>query len=396
MAVCSTLCPIFMNQPPIIGSSPEGINFRQIAEDALARYGVQTSRDANNHQRLPADKIELVAKKIRVRLAGFDYSGDLIDPSQDLQDVIDLEAPFADWVNDLHTAVAAAKLDPSLRETVSGLTPQMREVMDGFRDNGGLSSRYPLEKMEYIHKNGLIAMIELEAKAGIHILIGAITSLSRTRWSDANEHRPFSNFGFQDVVTGDEARDRDSLRNLAETSIYVVRSTVVRDMQSAFIARQLEQKRIVLQEELRYAQMQRMGAASRGKGMLYEIAKAQEHRFATAHIGTVRYKNGAEQWDNGPSIGFNAGMKNVGPMRGSAIEFDPVNPSDIHDNASDARLKFSAYMWTLEDGIKALIGPKGTAIMKGHDPSLIKDENDRFITAFNSWLHDRHTTHEHW
>jgi hypothetical protein len=365
---------------------PHDPDLRQLAAAAIADLEAE---ERAKHSRLNEDDLRLV-DQMRVRFAGFTAQGErMIDVTPDLLRIQQLTAYYTKWVTDLQAAVANARQDPQRRAATSGLTPEMREVMDRYAIQGGLSTSYSTEKLQYILDNGFIVLVELEVREKL-ILIGLNSCLSRTPWSTAEApENPFAKFGFEDVIAGRGQDDR-AIFNLAEDGLYACQTAVVPNTNCKVVSEQLQHEGVELPDDKKDKNMLRLGVASLAKYAAYAVASAERmgNEYATSDIGGLQWRDEADSLFNGPGFGINGWMKLVGRHGHPAIQFDPDDASvsgPRDKKPSQASLWFHAHGGKLINGIATL---KHTLASKGHPMARIEQEIRTFTRSMQKSIAD--------
>lgn len=330
------------------------------------------------HARLDDEELMAVVGRMRIRLAGFDFAIQPIEPDDDLDMLARLEASFTKWISSIQTAAAGGDgLDKD------NLNPEMRRQMDFFHINGGHTSEYSPEQRRFLLERGLVALIELEVRKGVHVAVGALSGLSRNPWTDEGPlFEPFPQFDLRDLHIDPE--EQGSLRELAGQSFLTCRSTVLPSTDHPLVREQLKMKREELPEELENQPLRRMGLAAHAKAVMLGIAQKFNDagkqkstnrpptRFVTSNIATLFYGDSPDGFANMPSTKFNDWMRSVGWRKKFKMTLD---------ERSRLRLRLQALMGPLFDGTKALIGPRGIASLKGHSIDLVEKEIRKWYDA---------------
>lgn len=334
---------------PPLTLPPESVRHLTPA-DVRAMLQMESRRPRRNHEPLPFELQQMVNRRIRVRLAGFNGAGNKIHPKDDIEVYQDLEYPTVSWRD---RVIENASLDePKDR---FGLNKKQYEAIAHFHNNGGHASRLNQQQIEHVLKHGTIAFVEYVGENGACLPLASVSTLMPIPCSikkrDAKKH-VFPNLDIRQLLFPTDELLEENI-NRAPHTIALYRSTVREKISIEVLQAErtgqsfLDDNRGKIPKELIGLSLRRLGLAARGKFELFKLALDVGFSDVNFNIGTLKSPNEQqiEKGTNRPSQAHNSWAQ--------AAEWRTVEAmTDIIPNV--VRMYWRAYRQSLSEGLKGV------------------------------------------
>jgi hypothetical protein len=250
--------------------------------------------------------------RVRVRLA----------TEADIGLYMDLENPHVQWLDRVKEATA----HPDGPTDIFGLHYGQRHAMEEFQTKGGHISRLPQNKIEFILKNGAIAILEYEVARNVYVTLGSVSALLPIPCTPLPEdparahldlHPLFPNFDLRGIKMPKETLPKAIAER--QKRLLICRSTVRDRLTEAQLLEETEGRKLL--SALTPAQrvelqrvfgmdLRRLGLAARGKAEIFHLAQGFDFKTLTFNIGRMQDPTKSQiTMVNGPSQAHNDWMK---------------------------------------------------------------------------------------
>lgn len=315
-------------------------------ETTLIQFG---ARGQKVHLPLPPKERDFV-RSTSVRLMGYDADGNRMPSLEpDFATFRMLEQELLKWQEPLrghpHTGY---------------LNEEQRKAIQRFYEQGGHSSAFTDDQIEYIRTHGLILFIERQTREGLRVPLGSISVLSRTpssgesvdldprAWQHSEEVlRLFPQYDFEDLLPEKTPDDfRHSLRSTVASRILICRSSILSSVGSDALGESAGSTATM--------SLRRLGLASRLKYEALNIASLFGSSSLTFNIGTILASSDGElRMVNKPSTEHNSWADVLAWRNYFSKVIDGVV------------MRWTAYQGKIADGLEEISRPNG--LMAGKD-----------------------------
>ena len=330
-----------------------------------------------SHVPLSVEDQQHIFPHLRVRIAGRDMRGGLVQTDKEIAKFQGLEYQPTQWKK----LARQHDSDPHAPRDEYGFGSKRSKAFREFHEHGGHIGPLSEEQIRYIMRYGMVAFIELEVRKDLWVTVGSVSALTRPPYTTTNDfirrnhenlHWLFPNYDFADLGIRKEATD--PYVNTINETIMICRSTIAETMRDPFILEQMGDEKIP--PHLEDKELRRMGFAALGKAHIFHAAQHFGAKYVTFNIGTIldRKESKGLEMGNKPSQLHNQWATQISWRK---------HVDEIVDNVI---MMWGIYRGEIEKGMDTFMKDDGILVGKGYKKTWLAHSFGRFLDFFEQDL----------